>query len=259
MNQNQVAKKVGVCQSVVSRLLRRYRKKNTITVPNKGGRKKILSQRDRRQIVRHSVANPFSTLGQIKESLQLEVCENTIAAALKDAGYCFYVAKKKPLLSVKNKRARLQFALKYKDKPVSFWKKVIFTDEKKFCQRCDNRRLKVIRKVGAALDANKITSTVKHSNKIMAWGCFSWNGVGNLVEIKGNMDTAHYNQVLEEHLWDEVDRRIPPSARTNIHKFRAALHREWDLIPMERIKKLVESMPRRLEAVINAKGGHTRY
>ena len=40
-----------------------------------------------------------------------------------------------------------------------------------------------------------------------------------------------------EHLWDEVDRRIPPFARTNVNKFRAALHREWDLIPIEKNQK----------------------
>ena len=34
---------------------------------------------------------------------------------------------------------------------------------------------------------------------------------------------------------------------------------EWYKITADVTKKLVESMPRRLQAVIDAKGGHTRY
>ena len=34
---------------------------------------------------------------------------------------------------------------------------------------------------------------------------------------------------------------------------------EWNEIKKEECQKLIESMPRRLEAVIMAKGGHTKY
>jgi hypothetical protein len=35
--------------------------------------------------------------------------------------------------------------------------------------------------------------------------------------------------------------------------------KEWDDMRKEECQKLIESMPRRLEAVIKAKGGHTKY
>ena len=34
---------------------------------------------------------------------------------------------------------------------------------------------------------------------------------------------------------------------------------EWGKIEVEECQKLIEGMPRRLEAVIQAKGGHTKY
>ena len=34
---------------------------------------------------------------------------------------------------------------------------------------------------------------------------------------------------------------------------------EWDKIGVDVCQKLIESMPRRVEAVIRAKGGHTKY
>ena len=62
-------------------------------------------------------------------------------------------------------------------------------------------------------------------------------------------------------MWDELERRV----RQN--KFRpknkaalfAALKREWDQIQSDVIVKLVDSMPRRVKAVLKSKGGATPY
>ena len=64
-----------------------------------------------------------------------------------------------------------------------------------------------------------------------------------------------------EHLWDEMDRRVRGSrnAPVTLDQFRAALLEEWDNIPMRRINALMNSMYRRIRAVIDARGGHTRY
>ena len=37
------------------------------------------------------------------------------------------------------------------------------------------------------------------------------------------------------------------------------VQKEWDNIGAEECRKLIESMPRRVEAVVKAKGGHTKY
>jgi len=64
-----------------------------------------------------------------------------------------------------------------------------------------------------------------------------------------------------EHLWDELGRRIAgrrrrPSTRQMLIE---ALHEEWNAIPQDRIRKLVQSMRRRCQACVRAQGGHTRY
>jgi len=38
-----------------------------------------------------------------------------------------------------------------------------------------------------------------------------------------------------------------------------ALQEEWSKLDIEIVNKLCESMPRRLQAVINARGGTTKY
>ena len=64
-----------------------------------------------------------------------------------------------------------------------------------------------------------------------------------------------------EHLWDELDRRKRRRRNTpnTLGQLRTALLEEWENIPMRKINPLVNSMQRRIRAVINARGGHTRY
>ncbi|GFW89405.1 transposable element Tcb2 transposase [Trichonephila clavipes] len=63
-----------------------------------------------------------------------------------------------------------------------------------------------------------------------------------------------------EHLWDvfEQDVKGYHAALTNLNELCTALANIWQVIPVERFRKLVASMPRHMEAVIKARGGPTR-
>lgn len=64
-----------------------------------------------------------------------------------------------------------------------------------------------------------------------------------------------------EHVWDMLQRAIScrPVQPVTIADLRTALIEEWNRIPQLRINRLIHSMPRRCQAVINANGRHTRY
>ena len=64
-----------------------------------------------------------------------------------------------------------------------------------------------------------------------------------------------------EHLWSHVKRKLgeyetPPKGILELWEH---VEQEWAKIPAEVCQGLIESMPRRVEAVIQAKGGHTKY
>uniref|UniRef100_A0AAR2L0Y8 Tc1-like transposase DDE domain-containing protein n=1 Tax=Pygocentrus nattereri TaxID=42514 RepID=A0AAR2L0Y8_PYGNA len=61
-----------------------------------------------------------------------------------------------------------------------------------------------------------------------------------------------------EHLWDELERRLP-SRPTSVSDLTNELLEERSKIPINTLLTLVESLPRRVEAVIAAKGGPTSY
>lgn len=64
-----------------------------------------------------------------------------------------------------------------------------------------------------------------------------------------------------EHIWDIlgrlIQRRDPPPQ--NLRELEAALHEEWQQLPLERFRRLVRGMRRRLQAVIQVLGGSSRY
>ena len=65
---------------------------------------------------------------------------------------------------------------------------------------------------------------------------------------------------LLEHIWDFLGRRVrlrePPVH--NLARLEAALHEEWQQLPLDCIRRFTSSMRRRVQAVIQARGGYTR-
>jgi isopentenyl phosphate kinase len=64
-----------------------------------------------------------------------------------------------------------------------------------------------------------------------------------------------------EHIWDMlshgIQARKPPVQ--NIRQLEVALHWEWQQLSQQDIRRLTGGMRRRVEAVIQARGGYTRY
>jgi hypothetical protein len=64
-----------------------------------------------------------------------------------------------------------------------------------------------------------------------------------------------------EHLWDVLDDRIRARKPlpSNENQLWVALQEEWGKITPEEVQHYYKSIPRRVEALLGAKGGHTRY
>lgn len=64
-----------------------------------------------------------------------------------------------------------------------------------------------------------------------------------------------------EHIWDELERRVkrvlhPPNTLTELKQ---ALNDAWEEIPQEVVREVIQSMPRRIDEVIQARGDSTSY
>lgn len=64
-----------------------------------------------------------------------------------------------------------------------------------------------------------------------------------------------------EHVWDRLQVAISnrPAPPLTLHQLRDALLQEWQRLPQQQLQDIIRSMTRRCQAVIEARGGHTRY
>ena len=62
-----------------------------------------------------------------------------------------------------------------------------------------------------------------------------------------------------EHLWDEVERQMKKEQLKNEKDLQECLTRVWNVIEKPVLKKLVDSVPNRLNEVIRMEGYSTRY
>jgi hypothetical protein len=111
----------------------------------KTGRPKILSAEILDQRLAWVEEDRRSTAPKLKSMVQekfgVDVHERTIRRFLQQKGFFGGVCARKPLLREVNTQKRLAFAIEHVDKPLDFWKSVLFTDEKKFELVTSKRRI----------------------------------------------------------------------------------------------------------------------
>jgi hypothetical protein len=228
------------------------------------------------------------------------------------------VKKKRPKLSPRHKKARLEFAERHQEWTIEDWKKVIWSDETKINRLGSDGRKYTWKEKGEGLSDRLVEGTIKFGGgNLMMWGCMTWEGIGYATRIEGKMDAELYVSILEEefqktleyygydkedvifqqdndpkhtskkaktwfqdndfevlkwpaqspdinpieHLWHYLKTRLdtyeePAKSVTELWE---RVQTEWEAIPKEECRKLIESMPRRLAAVARAKGGYTKY
>ena len=44
---------------------------------------------------------------------------------------------------------------------------------------------------------------------LMIWGCITFNGVGILTTVNGNINAVKYIEILEDNLWPVIVRHYP--------------------------------------------------
>ncbi len=64
---------------------------------------------------------------------------------------------------------------------------------------------------------------------------------------------------LIEHLWGILKRKVEERKVSNIHQLRGVVMEEWKRTPVAICEALVNSMPKRVKAVLENNNGHTKY
>lgn len=198
-----VAEDVGCSKKMVFTAIKTYNSTASLdNLPRKKRSRKTTLMEDR-LICRSSKADPFMSSKQINEAvsntLRNKLSDRTIRRRLGEVGLRGCIAQKKPHVSLTNKARRIKFAKEHLQKPLSFWKKMLWSDESKFNMFGSDGKVYVRRPKNQEHNPKFTIKTIKHGGgNVMVWGAFSWHGVGPLHLIEGRMDQHIYKNILTD-------------------------------------------------------------
>ncbi len=159
--------------------------------------------------------------------------KSTITAALHQSGLYGRVARRKPLLSARHMKARMEFAKKHLKDSKMVTNKILWSDETKIELFGLNSKRYVWRKPGTA------HQPVQYSPNSEAWWWqhhavgvfFQLQGQDELVAIEGKMNAAKYRDILDENLLQSAqDLRLGRRftfQQDNDPKHTAKITKEW--------------------------------
>ena len=281
----------------------------------KYGRKRCTSRRDDRGLQWIIKQRRFKNLAEIQKEWNeagVTASKTTTFRHIRKMGYNCRVPRVKPLLSLSQRRKRLNWPMRRRT--VGQWSKVLFSDESKVCLLFGNQGPRVWRKMGEEQNPSCLRSSVKYPQSVMIWGAMSSEGVGKLCFLKSKVTATVYPNVLEdfmipsaedlygdadfifqqdlapahtarstktwfdahaitvldwpanspdlnpiENLWGIIKRKMRGTRPKNKEELTASIKEIWASITPRQCHRLIASMPRRIEAVIKAKGFPTKY
>uniref|UniRef100_A0A7I4YEL3 Paired domain-containing protein n=1 Tax=Haemonchus contortus TaxID=6289 RepID=A0A7I4YEL3_HAECO len=209
-----LSQQYNLAKSTISKIFKCYRSRGSVMRKSRSGRPRKTTSSADSLILRTSMGDPRATASDIREQVTsfsgISISQSTVQRRLRTGGLFGRRPSKKPLVTAKNRKARLGFARKHLAWNRDDWKKVLFSDESKFCLFGSDGIMYIRRPVNKRCDPEYQIPTVKHGGgSVMLWGCFSLSGVGPLVRIQGNMNSAQYRDILENVMLAFANQNLP--------------------------------------------------
>ena len=293
----------------------------------RSGRPQLLTDRDRRYIIKHARLNPRLTYSQLKSEAGLTCSRTTVYRALKEYGLTNWLAKKRPLLTPEVAKKRYDWCYQRREWTFEEWEKIIWSDECSIEKGSGKQRQWVFRFPKEKWNKEMIQPVPKGKGvSVMVWAAFWGEGRSDLYKLARDFESKKmgysansYLEILEdnllgiwephltfmqdnapihkakkvmkwfedngivitdwppysldlnpiEHLWyllkqlvyqvnPDID-SVTGSEDTVREVLWKALEEAWTLIDEEVMRGLIESMERRIKAVIAAEGWYTKY
>jgi len=216
-SQRAIAHEVGCSKSTVGRVLKDYNYQTFITRNKHPGPTRKTSESDDRLLIRTARKHYDLPFRDITNISGLPISAKTTAHRCKEVQLISRYARRKPFLTSKHKKDRLEWAMRYKDLTYEEWCKVIWSDECLMRIGIDPRRRRVLRSDGKALEGKYLTPSFKSGCvTIMIWACFSGDRIGPVLTFEqGGIGSDEYMDILYDGLLSMVDDLLQPPQGTD--------------------------------------------
>ncbi|GFS57102.1 HTH_Tnp_Tc3_2 domain-containing protein [Trichonephila clavipes] len=200
------------------------------------------TRREDRRIVRQALVDSTVTRLTIRTDVGVAIDPQTISRHLAEPNF----KSKRPFralpLTPEHRQLRLQWCQARSMWNVTYWQKVVFSDESRFVLGTDDNRVRVWRRPGERY--NSPYTVLRHTARTAGVMTLPWPA-----------RSPELSSV--EHVWDQQKRQMPSCH--SVHDLELAVQDLWAHLPQDNIRCLINSMPDRVAACIAPGGGPTRY
>lgn len=170
----QIAEQFGVCHTTVGSICKAFSQSKSTERKLGSGHPRKSTEREDRTMVRIVKDDPRKNATDVTkyaaEHLNLNLSSRTVRRRLCEGKLFARRPAKKPLISIKNRNARLSFARRFQYWSKSDWQKVLWSDESKFNLFSSDGIRYVRRPQGQRYNPRYQVPTVKHGGgSVMVW------------------------------------------------------------------------------------------
>ncbi|GFV10438.1 transposable element Tc1 transposase [Trichonephila clavipes] len=281
---------LGRARSTVSAVMTAYKKCGNVTSgKHNSGRKRKLTDRDKRVLTRIVARKLKQLLSQITSEVNSHLRNPISAITVQRELHASYlygrVGIRKPFVTARHALQRRQWCRTHRQWTPQQWQQVIWSDESTFTLFQTTGRVYVWRTPKEAFAPECIVPTVKHGGgSLMVHPFVQTSFPGECPLYQDDNAPTHTAKIVQEwfaelegevshldwppqspdlniieHLWGYLESklraRFPPPSPTTTSALETAFHEEWLHISLQVVHDLYASIPRRIQSVIQSRGG----
>lgn len=197
MSYKAIGRQIGYHYTVISRLVRKHAATQEVRDRPRTGRPTVTTDRENRSLGRLVRRNPFANSTYLKQQWLpgRQISSRTVRNRLRDDGLRSRRVIRRPLLTDRHRRERLNWCRARQNWNLRNWRKIHWSDESRFLLHVTDGRTRVWRRRNTAYAQRHISPTVPFGGgSVMVWGCISHDCKLDLLTIRGNLTGARYIQ-----------------------------------------------------------------
>ena len=195
--QRQIGRRLGVSQSVISRLQERVRTTGMSQERRRPGRPRTTTRQEDRYIglsaLRERTANSETIRGRLRAATQNNISARTVQRRLREQGLRSRRPAVRIRLTAAHRRRRLAWCRAHVRWTRAQWSQVLFTDESRFTLSFHDGRNRVWRRTGERHhDATIVEHDRYGGGSVMVWGGISYHTRTPLHHVVGHLNGVGY-------------------------------------------------------------------
>lgn len=205
----QIAADMGLVQSTVSRIIKRYKETGSFQSDrDQCHRPRKTDDRDDRILLRLSSKKPHASsldiANELREDYDIDLDSSTVRRRLLEHDRPAYRPIKAQFLTEAMKKKRLNWCREHERWTVEDWAQVIFSDECSFELQPPSSQF-VRRNRGQSPQSGHFQQAFRHPTKVMLWSCMSVHGPGRVHVVEGSMNSAQYKEVISHCIIPQIN------------------------------------------------------